>query len=84
MKTKEQLSQDLLVVEDAITRLIQGKSLRKFTIGSGDFMRTYEYNDITYEMLRKLKLSIQEELANLEDSTTFRTSSIPLVVTKYC
>jgi len=83
MKTKQQLEQDLIAIDNAISKLISGEKLRKFSIGSGDFINTYEYHEITYDMLMKLRKITLQELAVLCPQTIkYRQSSVPLVVTK--
>lgn len=83
-KTLDQLNAELITVDAALEKLIQGEKLTKFTIGSGDFVRTYEYSEISYESLKLLRKEICEAIAILTPALQkFRAGTIPLVVTKF-
>ena len=85
-RTTSEVQDDLSTVSAALQDLIAGKRITHLRVGSGDFTRNYQFQEITYENLRALKGELLQELAaiNSTPQLQFRTmSNIPLNVTKF-
>lgn len=75
-QTLEELQADLLIVNNAISELIQGKRVSRFRIGSGTSIREYQFGEVTVERLQLERTRILAEISNLSaDEPVFRTSS---------
>lgn len=86
MRTIAEVQADLTTVNAAIQDLIAGKRITQLRIGSGDFTRWLNYQEITYEVLKAEQADLIQELASLqtENQMKFRTmGNIPLTVTKF-
>lgn len=84
-RTAVAIQADLDIVNAALGELIAGTKLTRLQLGSGEFARTYEFGELTYENLKQEKSELQAELNTLTTTNDiiFRNvSSIPLVVTK--
>jgi hypothetical protein len=78
-------AQDALVtVNTAINEILSGKRRNRLEVGSGDFRRVFEYQQITLEELTRYRNELLQIIAALQEETpTFRTyATIPLVVSK--
>lgn len=85
-RTIDEVQADLTRVYSAIQDLIAGKRITQLRLGSGDFTRMYQYQEITYEVLKAEQADLTQELAALQavPQMQFRTmSNIPLNVTKF-
>jgi hypothetical protein len=75
-QTIEELNADLVIVNNAISELIQNKRVSRFRIGSGTSIREYQFSEITMDMLNTERSRIFAELNALSATDqTFRTSS---------
>jgi hypothetical protein len=85
-RTLAEVQADLTTVNSALQELISGNRLTQLRIGSGDFARFYQYQEITFENLTLVKNELLQELAilNSEPAITFRKMcNIPLTVVKF-
>lgn len=87
-RTIAEVQAELTTVNAALQNLISGKRLTKLEIGNGEFKRSYQYQEITFDMLKGEQQDLLSELATLEalssNSIKFRNNSnIPLSVTKF-
>jgi hypothetical protein len=85
-RTVIQVQADLTTVNSALQDLIAGKRLTQLRLGSGDFQRHYNYQEITYDVLKAEQADLTQELAALQSTPQmqFRTmSNLPLNVTKF-
>ena len=85
-RTITEVQADLDIVNAAIQDLIAGKRLTQLRIGSGEFTRLYQYQDINYEVLKAEQADLIQELAALQaqPQMQFRTMShIQLDVNKF-
>lgn len=85
-RTITEVQADLAVVNAALQDLIAGKRLTQLRLGSGDFTRLFQYQEITYEVLKAEQAELTQELASLETQPQmqFRTMShVQLNVTKF-
>ena len=74
--TIEEINSALSEVNNAIEKLILGKSLTEFRVGSGDFFRYYKYGEVTLEALKEYRDELLMMKHSLEDtSPTFRTNA---------
>jgi hypothetical protein len=84
--TLEQAQADLVVVNSALSELIQGKRRSKLQLQTSDFNRVYEMQDITYDNLVAERTRLEGIIASLtpiaETVPKFRpNTSFPLNVT---
>ena len=85
-RTEREIRQDINTVECAIQEIISGERVTKLLVGSGEFQRTYQFSEITYESLREIKAELLQELDIIltGSQVTYRQNShLPLVVTKF-
>lgn len=85
-RTITEVQADLTTVNAALQDLIAGKRITLLRLGSGDFARQYQYQEVTYEVLKAEQADLTQELAALqtEPQMKFRTSShFQLNVTKF-
>ena len=85
-RTSTEIQADLTTVYSAIQDLIAGKRITQIRLGSGDFTRLYQYQEITYEVLKAEQNDLIQELAAIEGQPqmAFRSmTNIPLNVTKF-
>lgn len=83
-RTATEIQSELDTVNAALQELISGKRLTQLRIGSGEFSRLYEYQEITYEVLKQEQSNLTAELSTLESTELkFRTSYVPLTVNKF-
>lgn len=85
-RTVIEVRKELNTVNAAIQELISGKKLKELRVGSGDFARLYQFQEVSLENLRMVRDELVQELAVLEgtDELIFRKNcNIPLVVTKF-
>jgi hypothetical protein len=85
-RTIAEVQADLTTVNAALQNLIAGKRITQLRFGSGDFARQYQYQEITYDVLKAEQADLTQELAALqsEPQMQFRTmSNIPLTVSKF-
>lgn len=83
-RTATEIQSELDTVNAALQELISGKRLTQLRIGSGEFSRLYEYQEITYEVLKQEQANLTAELSTLESTELkFRTSYVPLTVNKF-
>ena len=85
-RTILQVQADIDTINAALQELISGTRLTRLQLGSGEFAKTYEHQEISYENLKAERAELMAELDSLTPTTSsmvFRTNtSIPLVVTK--
>ena len=81
-RTSIEIQTDITNVNAAITALITGNKLLEFRVGSGDFARTFRWQEITLESLYAMRTSLYEELAIVEVTTpTFQVGkTVPMFV----
>lgn len=85
-RTLKQVQAELTTVNAALQNIIAGKRVTSLDIGSGEFRRSYSYQEITYDMLKAEQAELTQELAALETTPqmNFRTmTNIPLTVGKF-
>lgn len=85
-RTIAEVQADLTTVNAALQNLIAGKRITQLRLGSGDFARQYQYQEITYDVLKAEQADLTQELAALqsEPQMQFRTmSNIPLNISKF-
>ena len=85
-RTIAEVQADLNTVNSALQNLIAGTRITILRLGSGDFARQYQYQEVTYEVLKAEQADLIQELAALqtEPQMKFRTmSNIPLTVNKF-
>lgn len=85
-RTLTEVQADLAVVNAALQDLIAGKRLTQLRLGSGDFTRLFQYQEITYDVLKAEQAELTQELASIQTQPQmqFRTmTNIPLNVTKF-
>lgn len=85
-KTKVEIEAELVTINAALQELIAGTRLTRLQVGSGEFSRVYEYEELSYENLKAEKQELLAELGMLEPTQrrVFRQdSSIPLTYTKF-
>ena len=85
-RTIAEVQADLTTVNSALQNLISGKRITLLRLGSGDFARQYQYQEITYEVLKAEQNELTQELAALQSVSQlqFRTmSNVPLTVSKF-
>jgi hypothetical protein len=71
-----EINKALSDVNNAIEKLVQGKSLTEFRVGSGDFFRYYKYGEVTLEALKEYRDELLMMKHSLEDtSPTFRNNA---------
>lgn len=85
-RTATEIQADLDIINAALQELVSGNRLTRLQLGSGEFSRVYEFQDLTYDNLKQEKTELQAELDTLtatNNTMSFRkTGSLPLVVTK--
>lgn len=85
-RTLAEVQADLTTVNSALQELISGNRLTQLRLGSGDFARFYQYQEITFENLTLLKNELLQELAVLSDESPLKfrkMCNIPLTVVKF-
>lgn len=86
-RTVTEVQAELDTVNAALQELIAGKRLTQLRIGSGEFARLYQYQEITFDTIKTEQQDLLMELATLENaqnSISFRGNSfIPLTVNKF-
>lgn len=68
-RTLIEIQTDITNVNAAITGLLTGNKLLELRVGSGDFARTYRWQEITLESLYAMRRTLYEELAVVEQTT---------------
>ena len=61
--TKEEVEADLLIVNNAISRMIQGKFTEEFYIGSAELTRRYKFTTMTLDELKRHRQELLDLLA---------------------
>ena len=77
---------DLDTVNAALQQLIAGERITRLNLGSGEFAKNYEFQDITYDSLKEEKAHLQSEMDSLtpDQEMIFRNhGNVPLIVTKF-
>jgi hypothetical protein len=85
-RTLTEVQSELDTVNAALQELISGRRLTQLRIGSGEFARLYQYQELTYENLKAEQQRLLDELATLSATgeLTLRSNSyIPLTVNKF-
>lgn len=86
-RTITEVQAELNTVNSALQELISGRRLTQLRIGSGEFARLYQYQELTFDALKQEQQNLLDELAILENASSslqFRgTSFIPLTVSKF-
>jgi len=86
-RTVTEVQAELDTVNAALQELISGKRLTQLRIGSGEFARLYQYQEITFDTIKAEQQDLLMELATLENAQnaiTFRNNAyIPLTVNKF-
>lgn len=86
-RTVTEVQAELDTVNAALQELIAGKRLTQLRIGSGEFARLYQYQEITFDTIKTEQQDLLMELATLENaqnSISFRNNSfVPLTVNKF-
>ena len=84
-RTEAEVQAEIDTINAALQEIISGTRLTRLQVGSGEFAKIYEHQEISYENLKTEKAILEAELDTLTPTSemTFRTNtSIPLVVTK--
>jgi len=84
-RTKANVEAELATVNSAIGSVMSGEKINELVIGSGEFQRTYKFQQVNLDSLLILRTELTNELfAYLPDAEpTFRAfGSIPLVMGK--
>jgi hypothetical protein len=81
-RTSVEIQTDITNVNAAITALLTGNKLLELRVGSGDFARTYRWQEITMESLYAMRNSLYQELATVSEETpTFQVGkTVPMFV----
>jgi hypothetical protein len=86
-RTIVEVQAELATVNAALQELISGRRLTQLRIGSGEFARLYQYQELTYENLKLEQQNLLDELSVLQTETSSVTlrgnSFIPLTVNKF-
>lgn len=86
-RTVTEVQAELDTVNAALQELIAGKRLTQLRIGSGEFARLYQYQEITFDTIKTEQQDLLMELATLENAQnpiSFRNNSfVPLTVNKF-
>ena len=84
-RTQTEIESDIARVNAALEELVSGGRLTRLQLGSGEFARTYEFQELTYENLMDEKARLQAELEQLLPETiTYRShDTLPLKVNKF-
>jgi hypothetical protein len=86
-RTITEVQAELDTVNAALQELIAGRRLTQLRIGSGEFARLYQYQELTFDTLKAEQQDLTMELATLESagsSISFRSNSfVPLTVNKF-
>lgn len=86
-RTITEVQAELDTVNAALQELIAGRRLTQLRIGSGEFARLYQYQELTFDTLKAEQQDLTMELATLESagsSIAFRSNSfVPLTVNKF-
>jgi hypothetical protein len=68
-RTITEIQTDITNVNAAITALLTGNKLLELRVGSGDFARTYRWQELSLESLYSMRTSLYEELTTVEVTT---------------
>ena len=81
-RTSIEIQTDITNVNAAITALLTGNKLLELRIGSGDFARTYRWQELSLESLYSMRTSLYEELATVTtEAPTFSVGkTVPMFV----
>ena len=86
-RTQQELIQDITDISNAMSAIVQGKRVTRLKLGNGAFQREYQYQEITYDSLLAERSALRAELDTLQgikpSASSFRSSSVPLVVSKF-
>ena len=84
-RTQIEIEADLATVKAALETLISGERLTRLQLGSGEFARMYDFQELTYENLMDIKADLNAELQSIAPSAiTYRAgSTLPLIVRKF-
>lgn len=83
MATLDELNADLLIVNNAIKKLIAGESITRFRISSGTSISEYQFSEVTMEMLQKERTRILADIADLQGTLpSFRSARIQTTYSK--
>jgi len=76
METLQSLQTKLLTVDSAIQKVIAGERITRFEIGSGASARTYQYEEVSLEVLNTERARLLSGIQNLTYvEPSFRKSS---------
>jgi len=85
-RTLVDVEAELVTVNAAIQQLMQGKRVTQLEVGSGNFRRRYNYQEISMDSLKALRdelIAERDSLSITPVAPTFRTNAtIPMVVGK--
>lgn len=62
-----EIEADLETLRSAYLRLLTGKSVKSFTIGSDDLQRRYSYSEINAKLLKLEIARVEQELAECSE-----------------
>lgn len=84
-RTIVDIEADILTINAALEELISGGRVTRLQTGSGEFVRTYDMQELTYENMLSEKNRLEDELAMLQPvEPVYRTgSTLPLQVRKF-
>jgi hypothetical protein len=68
-RTTIEIQTDITNVNAAITAVLTGNKLLELRVGSGDFARTYRWQELSLESLYAMRTSLYEELATVTIET---------------
>jgi hypothetical protein len=68
-RTIIEIQTDITNVNAAITAVLTGNKLLELRVGSGDFARTYRWQELSLESLYSMRTSLYQELATVTIET---------------
>lgn len=80
----EKAKETLLLVNAAIDQMIQGKRITRLEVGSQEFRRVYDYENVSLTDLKEMQKELLEIINTAEDAMpTYRSGgTIPLIVSR--
>lgn len=85
-RPKEEISADLNTINSALQELVSGRRVTNLSLGYGDFQRTYNFQEISYEVLQNRRAELLNELSAYSECEGLKFRSpvfVPIVVDKF-
>ena len=85
-RTIAEIEADIVTLKAAISEIVGGGRLTRLQLGSGEFARTYEFQELTYENLMAELGRLEAELVTVSPATETKYhtgNTLPMEIRKF-